>query len=68
MNRFLRFDESRFVYGKISLSDKTVLDYEYMTFWFGAKKYREVRQLLEEEIRDSEDLKNRVLELYDYFK
>ncbi len=44
---YLVFQRANFKYGKISVSQKTCVDYENLTFWFNSDKYRKIRQLLE---------------------
>ena len=40
LESFLVFDNSKFKYGKVSLAEKTFVDYENLTFWFEIKKYK----------------------------
>jgi hypothetical protein len=42
---FILLDPKTFVYSKISLGERKIIDYKYRTFWFGAKKYKILRDL-----------------------
>lgn len=76
LNNNLEFFESPFNvndkirYSKISLSDRTTLDYEDNLFWFNPKKYRILKQVLEvDSINNFEnDIKIRINDIYDFFK
>ncbi len=66
---FLVFDKSIFRYGKISLGENTIVDYDCFTFWFNVKSYTKLREffLIEEEVVDFESqLKDKVLKILDY--
>ena len=63
------FENSRFKAGKISLAERTFVDFENLTFWFGSEKYRKLRQLFE--LNDNtisfEDLiKARMMDILEY--
>lgn len=86
MDKFADFEElliledSTFKHAKISLSQKTIIDFKYLTFWFNSKKYRELFELLsinqidvqadktrENKVNINNFLKTRVLEIITYF-
>lgn len=68
VKNFLVFKDSRFMYGKISLSQKTCVNYEDLTIWFSSKKFKELRQLFDEKIKSETELIKRTLDIYNYFK
>lgn len=77
MNKFGDFDRlhildnSIFKYAKISVSDKRMVDFEFLTFWISGKDYRELREsLIVREFYEhfEDELKQRVLDFLKYFK
>ena len=68
LKKFPIFDSANFIYGKISLSKETFVDYEHLTIWFNARKYKKLRQLFEEEIENDRELVKRIVEIFNYFK
>ena len=49
----LVFDDSKFKFGKVCLAGTTFVDFEYLTFWFSAKDYRVIVELLTIDVFDS---------------
>lgn len=69
LNDYVVFDNAKFKYGKICLAEKTVLDFEFLTFWFGIRKYTKLKQIFEEgrENLENDFLVKLIVKLYDYF-
>ena len=70
LQNFLVFERSNFKIGKISTNDKTIVDFEFLTFWFNGENYRIIREtlLIDEKIIDLEfEIKNRVKCLINFF-
>lgn len=73
LEEFLIFDNSTFKLGKISVSQKTIIDFKHLTFWFNSKKYREIFELLslnDFEVKNNNldnMIKERTIKLLKYF-
>jgi len=70
LQNFIVFERSNFKIGKISVNDKTVVDFEFLTFWFSGENYRIIREtlLIDESISDLEfEIKNRIKCLINFF-
>ena len=65
---FLVLENSKFKSAKIALYNKKVIDFEFLTFWFGTKDYKKLRQLFETKDNIStNDIITKVIEIYKYF-
>lgn len=53
---------------QIHLSKETILDYEFNTFWFNAREYRELRQLFFIEEFSEKILISKVVDILNYFR
>lgn len=64
------FENTKFKYGKISLAQKTIIDFEFLSFWFSARKYKEIRQIFDNDLQNInlDFLVLKVVKLYDYFR
>jgi hypothetical protein len=60
-------EESTFIYSKISLGEKKVVDYIYRTFWFAPKTYKILRDLLYVREVNKKDYSLRFVEVLSYF-
>ena len=61
----LVLDNFNFIYSKISLSEKKVLDYSYNMFWFSTQEYKEIWSLLK--IDSIDQIPTNTLRLLDLF-
>ncbi len=69
LNTHLVLENHKFRYAKLSLSEKTIFDYQHLTIWLSARKYKAIRQIFEEdtEIYDKRDLIKKVIALSEEF-
>lgn len=54
---FLFIDKPSIIYSKICVNDITIIDFEFSTFWFNAKKFKEIYSefLIEEDDKIDEN-------------
>lgn len=66
---FFLLDKKKIKYSKISLSDKKMLDYTYLTTWFGPSRYKQLRQLLllDDKTYSEKDILKRVSQILTHF-
>ncbi len=58
---FLMIENPNFLYSKICVSDKKIVDFEFLTFWFDAKKFKEIySQFL---VRDEDELNDKFFQI-----
>jgi len=70
LKKTLILNNSLFKFGKISLAQKTIIDFKYLTFWFNARKYRDLNEILTINQTNSnlnELIKTRTIELLEIF-
>jgi hypothetical protein len=67
LKEFPIFKSAKFIYSKLCVAKETFVDFEHLTIWFNSKKYKELRQLFEEEIKDETEMIIRVIAIYEYF-
>jgi hypothetical protein len=69
LNPHIVLENTKFRYGKIALSEKTILDYENLTLWFSARKYKLIRQIFEQDTEKytKEDLISKAVNLSEIF-
>ncbi len=67
---YLVFENPKFKYSKISLSEKTHLDFDHLTFWFHVTKYKKLWELLTIEVKEDfeQELKENLIRILEYFK
>lgn len=66
-NNFILLNKNSFVYSKISLAERKVIDYQYRTFWFSAKSYKILRDLFYVREVNKQDYSLRFIEVLSYF-
>ena len=70
LSDFHVLEDSNFLIGRICTNDRTIVDFENLTFWFSPKDFKSLKFLLN--INDltrplKEEIVLRVLEIYDLF-
>lgn len=70
LNSFLVFNKSKFIYGKVSLYEKTEVDFEGVTFWFHITKYKMLWDFLTLDIEKNidEEISKRVVKISEFFQ
>ena len=64
---FILLNPDEYVYSKISLGEKKVVDYDYRVFWFHATSYKILRDLFYVREVNRGDYSMRFLEILGYF-
>ena len=67
LHQHIALDSANFKFGKISLGENKVLDFEFLTFWFGIKEYKELWDLLLLNKKNVDSLSHLVVKLLTYF-
>jgi hypothetical protein len=68
IEKFLVFEKSLFKYMKISLNEKTIIDFNYLNAWFAVKKYKQLWELLTlDSSIDEKDLIKRIHKILEIF-
>ncbi|MEC8220952.1 MAG: hypothetical protein VX028_02670 [Nanoarchaeota archaeon] len=64
---FILLNPNEYVYSKISLGEKKVVDYDYRVFWFHATSYKILRDLFYVREVNQGDYSFRFVEILGYF-
>lgn len=70
LSDFYVLENSNFLIGRICTNDKTIVDFENLTFWFSPKDFKSLKFLLninDFKISLEDEIKKRVLEVFDLF-
>lgn len=62
--------KEKFKIAKVCVNEKQVIDFNYNTFWFEAKRYKEIRNLMyinDFRVSLEDEIKRRIIDLYEFF-